>query len=1220
MHRLGTLCCLLVFLLLVSSGSAPGGVPDAINYQGRLLSGTNLVNGDVSVSLRLYTTASGGTRIYEDSNVVTVVDGLYSTQIGDNTTYGSLEQALDHTNLYIEVWVNGVALSPREPLCAVAFARQSGPRGVGNQETGLHSFVGGGETNIASDYTATVGGGRLNQANGDYSTVGGGRNNEAVNFYDTVAGGYGNTATGQRSTVGGGQGNTAGGSYSTIPGGMNNIARGDYSLAAGRRAQASNDGCFVWSDSEDADFTSTDTNQFIIRAEGGVGVGTASPRQQLSVGSYLDLYSGSANSPAQPSIRGSILGHLFLNGRGNGDVYINSDSGSNLIVNLNGGRVGIGTNNPPAKLSVAGNAYITEVVYAESFVGNGSGLTSLDGANIAAGTVDNAQLTDGAVTSNKLAINSVTRIKIAANAVDTSEIADFAVTSNKIAANAVGGDQIAAGAVGSVEIATGAVGSSELATGAVDTDEIVDGAVTWWKLQDKYWKLNGNADTTNAVHFLGTTDDEPLDLKVSGRRVLRLQPSTTYTPNLIGGDSANAVSNDAMGCAIAGGGSASVPNRISDEYGFVGAGFGNVAGDSDANVADAQCAAVVGGRRNTAAGYSSAVGGGDDNEASGRAAFVGGGRTNLASGNMSFVGGGEVNAATGELATVAGGYRNEARGENATVGGGAWNVASGLGATVAGGGGDSPFLFGQTSNRASGIFGTVCGGANNINAGTATTIAGGHRNKAESSADCSLIGSGESNIIDGAHNVLCGGRENNAGGKFVFLGGGENNQVSGMYGAVGGGVTNRAAGKSAVIGGGATNVAGGDFATVGGGAGNRATQDYATVSGGWNNKAGATAAFIGGGYGNAVSSEYAVVGGGQSNVVMDTFSKFAVIAGGFNNRVQDGTWCFVGGGCHNYIGGQANTVAGGYDNRAEGKASTVGGGSNNTAGAYGYNYAFVGGGAENDAAGNFSAVGGGHDNDALGDYSVVGGGYDNTATGTYAFIGGGQRHRAPGTYAFIGGGQANYAHNYSVVGGGVSNTAYYYGAILGGIANVATGRFSAIPGGVDNDAGGDYSFAAGRRARAVHDGSFVWGDSQDADVSSTANNQVTFRCLGGVRFQDGAGNQARWEPGDASWTITSDRNQKENFAPVNSRDVLERVCSIPLTEWNYRGYDVRHIGPMAQDFKARFADLGRDDKGIDGGDLHGVSLAAIQGLYKMVKDLQTENAELRREIEALKAQ
>jgi hypothetical protein len=57
-----------------------------------------------------------------------------------------------------------------------------------------------------------------------------------------------------------------------------------------------------------------------------------------------------------------------------------------------------------------------------------------------------------------------------------------------------------------------------------------------------------------------------------------------------------------------------------------------------------------------------------------------------------------------------------------------------------------------------------------------------------------------------------------------------------------------------------------------------------------------------------------------------------------------------------------------------------------------------------------------------------------------------------------------------------------------------------VPGGYFNAATGDYSFAAGSRAKANHRGSFVWADSLDADFASTANDQLSIRAAGGVRL------------------------------------------------------------------------------------------------------------------------
>lgn len=99
--------------------------------------------------------------------------------------------------------------------------------------------------------------------------------------------------------------------------------------------------------------------------------------------------------------------------------------------------------------------------------------------------------------------------------------------------------------------------------------------------------------------------------------------------------------------------------------------------------------------------------------------------------------------------------------------------------------------------------------------------------------------------------------------------------------------------------------------------------------------------------------------------------------------------------------------------------------------------------------------------------------------------------------------------------------------------------------------------------------------------------------------------------------ITSDRNAKEQFKPVNARDVLERVARLPITEWQYKEHsDARHIGPMAQDFREAFA-LGRDEKHITSVDADGVALAAIQGLNEKVVEKDAELARLKAENQTL---
>jgi hypothetical protein len=55
-----------------------------------------------------------------------------------------------------------------------------------------------------------------------------------------------------------------------------------------------------------------------------------------------------------------------------------------------------------------------------------------------------------------------------------------------------------------------------------------------------------------------------------------------------------------------------------------------------------------------------------------------------------------------------------------------------------------------------------------------------------------------------------------------------------------------------------------------------------------------------------------------------------------------------------------------------------------------------------------------------------------------------------------------------------------------------------VPGGIANEAAGVNSFAAGQRAKANHDGTFVWGDQISADFTSTGANQFLIRAVGGV--------------------------------------------------------------------------------------------------------------------------
>ena len=347
---------------------------------------------------------------------------------------------------------------------------------------------------------------------------------------------------------------------------------------------------------------------------------------------------------------------------------------------------------------------------------------------------------------------------------------------------------------------------------------------------------------------------------------------------------------------------------------------------------------------------------------------------------------------------------------------------------------------------------------------------------------------------------------------------------------------------------------------------------------------------IGGYSGNSVTSGVvgATIGGGGES--------------GSTNRVTD-NYGTVGGGMNNQAGNaDADTTNTPY--------ATVGGGYGNTASA---TYATVGGGAYNTASGSNATIGGGFNNTARSEGATIGGGNGNliTATAAYGTIGGGQSNTASGSNATIGGGSSNTANAwYATVGGGGYNTASGYAAT--------------VPGGVKNTAQGNYSFAAGYKAKANHQGAFVWADSTDADFASTANNQFAVRATGGVYFYTNSGltSGSYLSAGGSSWNAVSNRALKENFNPVNTRVLLERLAAIPITTWNYKSQDpaIRHIGPMAEDFNALVDGLGGEGKDyINSLDADGVALAAIQGLYGLVQEKDARIAELEKRVAALEA-
>jgi len=934
------------------------------------------------------------------------------------------------------------------------------------------------------------------------------------------------------------------------------------------------------------------------------------------------------------------------------------------------------------------------------------------------------------------------------------------------ASNAGTAATVAAGGVSSPALQPGAVTSAAIADGNVGTVDLTDDSVTSAKIANgtiaatdvntstfntTFWKTDGNAGTTPGTHFVGTTDQQPLDLRVNGIRAFRVQDEGDSgdpdaipdgAPNVIGGSPVNFVAPGVVGATISGGGATNqaglvLSNSVAGDFGVIAGGGLNAVGQ------DALFTSIRGGVLNQIdATRFSSIGGGLSN----RIGF---------DANATRIGGGEANVVDTrtEWATISGGWINRIH-EDATgsaIGGGVRNVILDEAESSAVAGGELNEI--GESSYVSAIGG---GYENRIHFQSPyATIAGGFANNIYDFCIYSAIGGGLENEVDSAYSVIAGGSGNVIGdnSSAATIGGGALNLIEDFssYSVIAGGESNRVAGSFATVGGGLNNESSSTYSTVPGGRDNRAgglysfaagrrakadhlgtlvwadSQDADFPSAGPNEfavRASGGVRLVTGGVGVSVDGNPLVsapvtstqIGDGavgtadlaNSAVTSAKIANGTIAAADVNAPTFDTTfWRATGNagttpGTHflgttdnqplefkvnnlrclrfepssansiNIVGGWAGnlvgpgvigaTIAGGgvgdfpesYPNEVHSDYSTIGGGIYNSI-AEESEGAVIAGGAANriEFAARRAALGGGVYNSILSNawYASIGGGHRNLI-GTNAMA------------ATISGGETNIignnARHATIAGGYVNNIGNNssHSAIGGGSSNniPADSTYATIPGGRDNIAQGDYSFAAGRRARANHNGAFVWADSTDAEFPSDRNDQFKIRANGGVHLQTGgsglnpAGLRVAPTTGNAvglyvfqtssdaaavfenrgaglnsdqikafngpgsqvfrvdndgdviakSYASTSDRNRKENFTPVNPSDVLEKIAALPISRWNFKGDAVVHMGPMAQDFHAAFG-VGPDDKHIATVDADGVALAALQGLNQKVE-------------------
>jgi hypothetical protein len=320
-------------------------------------------------------------------------------------------------------------------------------------------------------------------------------------------------------------------------------------------------------------------------------------------------------------------------------------------------------------------------------------------------------------------------------------------------------------------------------------------------------------------------------------------------------------------------------------------------------------------------------------------------------------------------------------------------------------------------------------------------------------------------------------------------------------------------------------------------------------------------------------------------------------------------------------------------------ASVINGSFNNSGGAFA-GATISGGGSfysPNLAAAEFATIGGGSGNSA-GNFGTVSGGSTNNASGTSSTISGGASNTASGAFSTVAGGLGNLATQFASFAAGNNALALHSGSFVWGDSTQVSGFNNTAVTSADNQfvvraKGGvqlrdttTLNFAAQRKQSinlfgtevgiGVQDftlyqrsRNFAWyfgGTHEDGELSNSGGfTLMTLRPFSGPTTVVGHAYAQ-------SFNNNSDRAMKEAVRLIKPADVLQKLVAMPISSWVYKtDKNVRHIGPMAQDFHKAFGLGGSNDKNIATVDADGVALAAIQGLnQKLVAESKAKDAKI----------
>jgi|GEM_PF-1150100 len=116
--------CALILALLFQSSLAFAAAPETLTYAGKLAQDGEAFDGSADVTFELYDAETGGQAVWSEAfDQLDVSDGRFIVELGATNP---IAETLDGNRFWLEVSVNGQALSPRSAVGSVPYAIKAG--------------------------------------------------------------------------------------------------------------------------------------------------------------------------------------------------------------------------------------------------------------------------------------------------------------------------------------------------------------------------------------------------------------------------------------------------------------------------------------------------------------------------------------------------------------------------------------------------------------------------------------------------------------------------------------------------------------------------------------------------------------------------------------------------------------------------------------------------------------------------------------------------------------------------------------------------------------------------------------------------------------------------------------------------------------------------------------------------------------------------------------